>query len=197
MLMWLHAGTPEREDTQTRVALCCLPGVSFFFFSLFVFYFLLKERHCGYPTRFQMCNHYETTILTLSLLWSTVHNSFMFLYYVLKDIVAECALCWSSHAGVQLFQASVTRFCFFFLLFFWVNALYYKKTAASAMYQNKSRISYFGFHFIISFQYFMDILVITVKAGWVFFKFYLWRYIEKRHFFNMLWFFLQILRVRG
>lgn len=47
-----------------------------------------------------------------------------------------------------------------------------KKTAASAVYQNKSRISYFGIHFIISFQYFMNILVITVKAGWVFFFIY-------------------------
>lgn len=30
----------------------------------------------------------------------------------------------------------------------------------------------FGIHFIISFQYFINILVITVKAGWVFVSIY-------------------------
>lgn len=39
------------------------------------------------------------------------------------------------------------------------------KTAAFALYKKNA----FGIHFIISFQYFINILVITVKAGWAFF----------------------------
>lgn len=43
------------------------------------------------------------------------------------------------------------------------------KTAAFALYKKKDA---FGIHFIIYFQYFINILVITVKAGWVFFFFF-------------------------
>lgn len=43
-----------------------------------------------------------------------------------------------------------------------------KKLAAFALYQKVA----FGIHFIISFQYFINILVITVKAGCVFFFIY-------------------------
>lgn len=60
MLEYLKGKTRTREEG--------LPSVgyqrSIFFNSLilyFYFIFLLKERHYGYPTRFQMCNHYVTT----------------------------------------------------------------------------------------------------------------------------------------
>lgn len=63
---WLHAGISEREDTWTREE--GLPSVGyqrsvFFHRSIdyFFYFILLKERHYGYPTRFQMCNHYVTT----------------------------------------------------------------------------------------------------------------------------------------
>lgn len=84
----------------------------------------------------------------------------------------------SCHAGVQVFRP-VRPLCQVVIVLL--------KTAAFALYQKRKKI---GIHFIISFQYSINILVITVKAGWVFF--YLWRYIEKMHFFlNMLWLFFK------
>lgn len=67
MLMWLHAGTPERKEIAYEQG---LPSVGYQRSSFFyrIISFLLKERHCGYPTRFQMCNHCVTTILTPLLL---------------------------------------------------------------------------------------------------------------------------------
>lgn len=61
-------------------------------------------------------------------------------------------------AGVQLVRPVAT----------FGHCVIKRETAAFALYQKKVA---FGNHFIISFQYFINILVITVKAGWVFILF--------------------------
>lgn len=74
------------------------------------------------------------------------------------------------------FQASATNLPMVIVLL---------KTAAFALYQKVA----FEIHFIISFQYFINILVITVKAGWVFFLFMKVHWEDA--FLNMLWFILK------
>lgn len=96
---------------------------------------------------------FSLVIMNNWLWWSTVHNSF-----TLCMFYRETVLLASIFSGQ--FQCNLPM----------VNVLL--NTAAFALY-------HLEIHFIISFQYFMNILVITVKAGWVF---YLWRYIEKIFF---------------
>lgn len=57
------------------------------------------------------------------------------------------------------------------------------KTAAFALYKKKDA---FGIHFIIYFQYFINILVITVKAGWVFFFFLIYEGTLRRCIFKYI-----------
>lgn len=80
--------------------------------------------------------------------------------------------CWR-----PTFQASATNLPMVIVLL---------KTAAFALYQKVA----FEIHFIISFQYFINILVITVKAGWVFF-FFIYEGTLRRCIFDMLWFILK------
>lgn len=85
---------------------------------------------------------FSLVIMNNWLWWSTVHNSF-----TLCMFYRETVLLASIFSGQ--FQCNLPM----------VNVLL--NTAAFALY-------HLEIHFIISFQYFMNILVITVKAGWVF-----------------------------
>lgn len=77
----------------------------------------------------------------------------------------------SCHAGVQFFQASATTLPMVIVLLKKENRCFRFVSKQN----KKSKKKKIGIHFIISFQYFINILVITVKAGWVFlfFLFYL------------------------
>lgn len=73
----------------------------------------------------------------------------------MRALCKQILPCWR-----PIFQASATTLPMVIVLL---------KTAAFALYKKKDA---FGIHFIIYFQYFINILVITVKAGWVFFFFF-------------------------
>lgn len=68
-----------------------------------------------------------------------------------------------------------------------VIVLLKKKNAAFALYQ-KEKSCIWKIHFIISFQYFINILVITVKADWAF---VIYEGTLRRCILNMLWFFFK------
>lgn len=61
MLEYLKGKTHEQE--KKGCPLLATRGLFSFIDPLIIFFnfILLKERHYGYPTRFQMCNHYVTT----------------------------------------------------------------------------------------------------------------------------------------
>lgn len=71
----------------------------------------------------------------------------------------------SCHAGVQFFQASATTLPMVIVLLKKENRCFRFVSKQNKKKVKKKKI---GIHFIISFQYFINILVITVKAGWVF-----------------------------
>ena len=70
------------------------------------------------------------------------------------------------HAGVQLFRPVADHFANGRCVI--KREKEKKKQLLSLCIQKEKKI---GIHFIISFQYFINILVITVKAGWVLFFF--------------------------